>query len=127
MFALKLNYFITTIKDNNSCSAAPLITAHSVVDNTVVGLRIVGIDGVAVVVVRVGHIVVVVSGDLLEVGQRVVEGWQVGVSWARSLGPGPLVLDGLGKTADDWHALVGDGGGISVLVAHHDEGLAVHS
>jgi len=118
LFALKLNYFITTIKDNNSRSAALLITAHSVVD--------VGID-VAVVVVRVGHVVVVVRSDLLEVRQRVVEGWQVGVAWARSLGPGPLVLNGLGKTADDWHAFVRDRGGISVLVAHHDEGLAVYS
>ena len=71
----------------------------------------VGIVGMAVVesVRLVNNIVVVISGLLLVVGERVGEGRKRRQAWAISCRPGPLVIDRLGEMADDWLALVGDG------------------
>ena len=59
------------------------------------------------------------------VGLRVGEGRKRHGAWAIILRPVPGVVDGSGKSANDWLALLGDGLSVGVLVAHHDESLAV--
>ena len=79
----------------------------------------------AVVVARSGCVIMVVSGDLFFNVEVVVEGREGSVSGAGDLRPVPGVSDGLGKTTDDGHALVGESLSVGVLVAHHNEGLAI--
>ena len=76
-------------------------------------------------VLGVGQIIVIVSGDLLLDVEIVVEGREGGGSWAGCGGPVPGVSNGLGETANDGDALMGESLGVSVLMAHHDEGLTV--
>ena len=59
------------------------------------------------------------------VGLRVGEGRQGHGAWAVILRPVPSVVDRSGESTNDWLALLGDGLSVGVLVAHHDESLAV--
>jgi len=62
----------------------------------------------------------------LELRAGVVEGRQVGVVRARRRGEVPGEGEGCGQVADHALALVGDLLGVGVLVAHHDQDVAVH-
>ena len=83
--------------------------------------------------VALGLIRVVWLGDVVRcvgVGQVVVrlgmwERRQVVVSVAGLVGPVPREIDRSSQPANDGLALFGDFVGVGVLVAHHDEGLAV--
>ena len=77
------------------------------------------------VVVLVGLIIIVIGGLLLVVRKCVSEGRKSRSLGAVVLGPVPGVRERSGKTSDDWHALVGDGRSVSILVAHHDDSLTV--
>ena len=77
------------------------------------------------VVIGVGKIIIVIGSQLLVVGKRVVEGREGVEAWAVRIGPVPLLGNRSSKSTNDGDALIGDGAGVSVLVAHHDKGLSV--
>lgn len=53
-------------------------------------------------------------------GRKSIHAWAVGIR------PLPFLHDRSRETTDNGDALIGDGGGVGVLVAHHDEGVSVN-
>lgn len=58
-------------------------------------------------------------------GHFVTEGGQRGLAWAINIWEVPMELKRLGQVSNDGDALLGQLLRVSVLVAHHDERLAV--
>lgn len=100
----------------------------SVVVTVLVGHTVVLVVVGFVMLVVVGRrmVIVVISGDLVLNVEVVMEGREGSISGAGHLRPVPGVSNRLGETANDGHALMGEGLGVGVLVAHHDEGLAIN-
>ena len=83
-----------------------------------IGLHAWLFDALVLVIIRV------ILSVLVRLGDMVVEGWKTWGVWARCIRPNPPVSHWL-QILEDWVALVNEGGGIGILVAHLNNDLTV--